>query len=187
MEDEDQLMLARSLGASIRSARKAAGITLTGLADKTELSQPFLSQVENGRTTPSVLNLHRIAKALGTTAHDLLEQGSRSPTRIVRAAESRSYELSPSAVVRFCVGGTRLMDCNEVTAGPHSSADSATTHDGEEFVYVIEGQVRLVIDGTDHILTPGDTAYYAATIPHRWFNDSDQPSRFLFIGTPPSF
>ncbi|WP_255025016.1 helix-turn-helix domain-containing protein [Rhodococcus sp. GA1] len=185
--DDDQLLLARSLGASIRSARNAADITLTGLAEKTELSQPFLSQIENGHTTPSVLNLHRIAKALGTTAHDLLERGSRLPTRVVRATESRSYNLSPSSVMRFCVAGTRLMDCNEVTAEPNSRADAATTHEGEEFVYVVEGEVRLTIDGSDYTLGPGDTAYYAATTPHQWSNDTDQRARFLFVGTPPSF
>ncbi len=188
MEDgDDQIMLARSLGASIREARKSAGITVTGLAEKTELSQPFVSQIENGHTTPSVLNLHRIAKALGTTAHELLERGARAPIKVVRAVDSRSYNLSPSAVLRFCIGGTRLMDCNEVTAEAHSQADSATAHEGEEFVYVIEGEIRLTIDGGDYTLGPGDTAYYAATIPHRWFNDTDRRARFLFVGTPPSF
>ena len=79
------------------------------------------------------------------------------------------------------------MDCNEVTAEPRSRADSATTHEGEEFVYVVEGEIRLTVGGNDYLLGPGDTAYYAAITPHQWFNDSDQPARFLFVGTPPSF
>jgi transcriptional regulator with XRE-family HTH domain len=185
--DDDQQSLARSLGASIRAARRAAGLTLAELAKRTELSQPFLSQAENGNVMPSVINLHRIAQALATTAHALLEQGTRTPTRVVRAGDARTYALGPSAVLRFCVEGTRLMDCNEVAAEPHSAAESATTHAGEEFVYVISGAIRFSVDGDEHYLNPGDTIYYAATSPHQWFNDSDHPAKFLFIGTPPGF
>ncbi|WP_028808644.1 helix-turn-helix domain-containing protein [Streptomyces canus] len=185
--DDEQQDLARSLGASIRVARKAAGLTLTQLAGQAGVSQPFLSQAENGNVMPSIINLHRIAQVLGTTAHQLLEEGARAPARVVRAGEGRSYPLGRGATVRFCVGGNRLMDCNEVTAGPGSAAESATTHTGEEFVYVIDGTVRLVISGTSHLLHAGDTAYYAATESHQWFNDSDAPARFLFTSSPPGF
>jgi len=186
MDDESQ-ELARALGASIRTARRRAGLTLTELAKEAGVSQPFLSQAENGLVMPSVINLHRIAKALGTTAHRLLENGSRRPATVVRAAESRSYRLGPGATVRFCVEGTRKLDCNEVTAAPHSAAESPTAHEGEEFVYVIEGSVRIAVDGTEHLLGPGDTVTYPATVPHQWFNDTDAPARFLFIGTPAGF
>ncbi|WP_313357979.1 helix-turn-helix domain-containing protein [Corynebacterium variabile] len=109
----------------MRAARKAAGLTMVQLANSAEVSQPFLSQVEHGNTMPSVINLHRIAQALDTTAHALLEQGSRAPTRIVRASEARSHNLGPAAIVRFCVTGTRLLDCNEVTdfLGAHAEGE----------------------------------------------------------------
>ncbi|MCM3898065.1 MULTISPECIES: helix-turn-helix domain-containing protein [Mycobacteriales] len=187
MDDDDQAILARSLGSSIRAARKSAGLTLSALATSTDLSQPFLSQVENGNTTPSVINLHRIAQTLGTTAHDLLEQSNRIPVKVVRNGEARRYNLGPDAVVRFCVGGTRLMDCNEVTAEPHSSAEAATSHAGEEFVYVVMGEVRLNIGGQSVVLRSGDTVYYSASVQHQWFNDTDETAVFLFVGTPPSF
>lgn len=157
------------------------------LANSAEVSQPFLSQVEHGNTMPSVINLHRIAQALDTTAHALLEQGSRAPTRIVRASEARSHNLGPAAIVRFCVTGTRLLDCNEVTAEPQSAAEAPTTHTGEEFVYVISGTIRVNVGETDYTLEPGDTVYYPATVPHQWFNDSDRAARFLFVTSPPTF
>ncbi|WLP90783.1 XRE family transcriptional regulator [Gordonia sp. NB41Y] len=185
--DDDQAMLARTLGASIRSARKAAGMTMAEVARRADLSQPFLSQVENGNTAPSVINLHKIAQTLGTTAHALLEQGSRQPTTVIRSTDARRYNLGPSAIVRFCLSGTRSLDCNEVTAGAHSGAEAATTHAGEEFVYVISGTVRMNIDGVDHLLEPGDTVHFPATLSHQWFNDTDDEVRFLFVSTPPSF
>ncbi|MCD0453451.1 XRE family transcriptional regulator [Actinocorallia sp. API 0066] len=185
--DDEQRDLARSLGASIRAARKRAGLTLTELAKEAGVSQPFLSQAENGNVMPSVINLHRVAKALGTTAHQLLESGARRPATVVRAGASRSYPLGPDATVRFCIEGNRALDCNEVTAGPRSAAEAPTTHEGEEFVYVIEGRVRMVIGGSDYLLGPGDTVTYTAALPHQWFNDEDAPARFLFTSTPPGF
>ncbi|WP_327657103.1 helix-turn-helix domain-containing protein [Streptomyces sp. NBC_00483] len=187
MEDEEHQDLARSIGASIRAARREAQLTLTQLAKEAGVSQPFLSQAENGKLMPSVINLHRIAQALNTTAHEILERGARPAVRVVRATEGRSYPLGPDATVRFCVGRNRLMDCNEVMAGPHSAAESATTHQGEEFVYVIDGSIRMVIGESEHLLGAGDTVYYAATVPHQWFNDSDTPARFLFTSSPPGF
>ena len=185
--EEDHRDIARSLGASIRAARRSAGLTLTQLADKAGLSQPFLSQAENGNVMPSVINLHRIGQALGTTAHELLESGTPTPPKLLRADQARKYDLSVGAILRFRVEGSSLMHCNEVSAGPRSAAEAATTHAGEEFVYVIEGQVRMVVESEEFTLDPGDTVYYTATRAHQWFNDSDQPAKFLFIGSPPSF
>lgn len=62
--DEDQRTLAVAIGAAIRSARRDAGLTLRDVAAKTGLSQPFLSQAENGHSVPSVMNLHRVAQVL---------------------------------------------------------------------------------------------------------------------------
>lgn len=185
--DDDQAQIARALGAAIRETRKGLGLTMSEVARSTELSQPFLSQIENGNTTPSVINLHKIAQTLGTTAHALLEQSDRMPTVVSRAGEAKGYSLGQDARVRFCISGRRLLYCNEVTAGPHSESESATSHAGEEFVYVISGELRMSIEGRDYLLHPGDTIHYAATATHRWHNDSDAETVFLFVSTPPSF
>ena len=187
VESDEHREIARALGSSIRAARRAEGLTLTQLAEKTGLSQSFLSQAENGNVMPSVINLHRVGQALGTTAHELLESSTRSAPRVVRAGQARTYELGEGAILRFCAEGTRLMHCNEVTAGPHSAAEAPTTHAGEEFVYVISGQVRITIGDDEVALDTGDTVYYPSTRPHQWFNDSDEETKFLFVGSPPGF
>ncbi|EOM77564.1 transcriptional regulator [Rhodococcus rhodnii LMG 5362] len=188
MSSDESQALARSLGATIRAIRKEAGLTLATLAQRSGLSQPFLSQTENGNAMPSVVNLHRIAQALGTTAHALLERGTRSSTSLVRAGEGRTVEYTSDATVRFLVDGHRIMEPNEVTAGPHSHTDGTTSHAGEEFVYVVAGTVRMTLEGEpDHVLHAGDTLYYPATVPHAWFNDTDQPARFLITSSPPGF
>ena len=186
--DDDQRELASAVGTTLRTARLDADLTLNELAKRTGLSQPFLSQAENGRSLPSLINLHRVAQALGTTAHAILERSARIPTTLVEARVSRSFEVSPGAPVRFCAPGGRTMQPNEVTAAARTCADSSTVHPGEEFVYVVEGQVRIEVDGEEpYLLAAGDTLYYPATVPHRWFNDSDEQARFLMVSSPPGF
>ncbi|MBA8958362.1 helix-turn-helix domain-containing protein [Rhodococcus opacus] len=186
--DEDQRTLAVAIGTAIRSARRDAGLTLRDVAAKTGLSQPFLSQAENGHSVPSVMNLHRVARVLGTTAHALLEQGARTPTSLVRGREGRRFALSDGAVLRFCSTGVRAMEPNEVTAQPGSQAGEHTEHAGEEFIYVIDGSIRVEVGVEEsYVLDRGDTLYYPATVPHRWFNDAAEPARFLITSTPPSF
>lgn len=186
--DDDQREIATAIGIAVRTARKDAGLTMREVALKSGLSQPFLSQTENGRAVPSVMNLHRLAQSLGTTAHALLAQGERTPSSLVRAGEGRTFELADNCEIRFCSTGSHSMEPNEITAAPHSEAGEHTEHAGEEFIHVLEGTVAVEI-GLDeqHSLNVGDTLLYAATIPHRWFNRTDRIARFLIVSSPPSF
>ena len=186
--DDDQKAIATAIGAAVRTARKEAGLTLREVAVKSGLSQPFLSQTENGHAVPSVMNLHRLAQSIGTTAHALLAQGERTPSSLVRAGEGRTFELAHDSVIRFCSTGSRTMEPNEITAAPHSEAGEHTEHAGEEFIHVLEGSVEVEV-GLDehHVLHVGDTLLYTSTIPHRWFNRTDAVGRFLIVSSPPSF
>ncbi|MGC5255314.1 helix-turn-helix domain-containing protein [Gordonia sp. DT218] len=183
-QSEDASALAVTLGAAIRSARKNAGLTLQALAQRTGLSQSFLSQAENGHTVPSILNLHTIARSLGTTAHELLSP-SDDEVSLVRASDGPLLEASPGATMRRCARRSAAMAANEITAGPGTSASSATEHAGEEFVYVIAGALEMEVGATTYRLAPGDVLYYAATVRHRWHNRADRPARFLITSSPP--
>ena len=176
--------LAVSLGLAIRTARKASRLTLSELARRTGLSQSFLSQAENGHTVPSVLNLHAIARALGTTAHELLSHTEDEVT-LSRVDAGVMFEASPGATMRRCARRGGAMAANEITAGPGVAAESATEHPGEEFVYVLEGSLDVEVGAATYRLGAGDVVYYSATVRHRWFNSADVPCRFLITSTPP--
>lgn len=176
--------LAVTLGAAIRTARKSAGATLQELSKRTGLSQSFLSQAENGHTVPSVLNLHNIARSLGTSAHTLLSRAERSAS-LVRADDGGALELSPGAVMRRCSAHGGLMGPNEVTADAGTSASAATEHPGEEFVYLLSGILEMEVGTARYRLAPGDTLYYDATVRHRWHNPGDTTARFLITSSPP--
>ncbi|MFF2653576.1 helix-turn-helix domain-containing protein [Streptomyces sp. NPDC058045] len=188
--DGDELeadALAASIGRAIRQARQDAGLTLRDVAKRAGMSQPFLSQLENGRSMPSLMTLHKVAAALGATAHGLLAQGERPLISIVRGGEGRSYALAEGVRVRFLADGTRDMEPNEVIAEPDTEAGAHTEHAGEEFVHVLAGSLEVRV-GTSRVerLESGDSMYYPATIPHRW-HAGPEGAHFLIISSPPSF
>ena len=159
--------LASSLGASLRRLRKAQGLTLQQLASRCGLSQPFLSQLENGKAMPSLMALHNVAQALKTTAHSLLQPPERLEVSLVRDGEGDTYELTEGGLVRFLTrGDAHLMEPNEVNFEPDSGTVN-TGHEGEEVIYVLEGRLRVELEGSKPVeLNRGDVYTYPATIPH---------------------
>lgn len=175
------------LGPTVRRLRRAAGLTLTELAEQVDLSQPFLSQIETNQAMPSLLALHRVASALGTSTHALLEPTPQDVS-LVRAKEGRRFALADGATVRFLVSGAgHRMEPNEVIAASNVTMEHTTSHVGEEMVHVLQGSVIVDVDGQASVtLEVGDTYAYPALDPHTW-RSGDSGARFLIITSPPSF
>jgi transcriptional regulator with XRE-family HTH domain len=187
--DPSDQALASAVGLAVSAARARSGLTMAVLAQRAKVSQPFLSQVENGRAMPSLASLYRIARALGLTVQALLDTDHVDERiSVVRAHEGRAVSDDAGFRERFLIPGQRLMQSGEVTASPGSDSGQVATHQGEELLYVISGRVRMEFDGDEPVtLSAGDLLYYPATIAHRWFAVGDQPTRFLFVHTPPGF
>ena len=180
--------VAVSLGAALRRLRKSRDLTLQQLADLCGLSQPFLSQLENGKAMPSLLALHAVARALGTNAHDLLEPRGEMDISLVRAEDEGGFELVEGASVRFLVhGGSHFMEPNEVVAEPGVTT-SHIGHTGEEMVYVLAGRLRVEVKDVAPVeLGVGDAYTFPATVHHNVSVVGSEQSRFLIITSPPSF
>ena len=182
--------VALSVGRAIRAARRRAGLTLAEVAERGRVTQPFLSQVENGRAMPSLLTLHRVAEALGVSAQTLVAEDAGAVT-LVRKREGTEYERSDvqgAVLERFLVKGRRLMEPGEVWAAPGSGSGDAVSHEGEELIYMLAGRLEVELkDVTKEVLNTGDCLYYPATVPHSWRVKGNRAARFLVIATPASF
>lgn len=180
--------MAATLGSSLRRLRKRQGLTLQQLADRCGLSQPFLSQLENGKAMPSLMALHKVAQALRTTAHSLLQPPDRLEVSLVRDGEGDVYELTQGGSVRFlCRGDAHRMEPNEVVFQPGAGTVNHG-HDGEEVLYILEGDLRVELEGSAPVeLARGDVLTYPATIPHKMRAIGQAGCRFLVVTSPPSF
>ena len=184
----DEEAVASALGTALRTLRKAQGLTLRQLADRCGLSQPFLSQLENGKAMPSLIALHNVAQALGATAHGLLQPQRKPQVSLIRRGEGEVYELTEGATTRFLTRGrSQLIDPSEVNFEPGVRTENAG-HAGEEMLFVLEGRLQVDLEGFGSVeLTPGDIYLYPATVPHVMSTNEHQTCRVLIITSPPSF
>ncbi|MCS0603744.1 helix-turn-helix domain-containing protein [Streptomyces sp. LP11] len=151
------------VGPGIRRRRRALELTLAEVARRAGVSVPFLSQVENGRSRPSMSSLQRIADALDTTAVQLLASAQAPrPVDVVRG----DTEPATRGGVRPLVRGRQRLHALEFT-GDHDWGREYR-HRGDEVLYVADGSAEVEADGARHLLRRGDTLYCAAELPHRW-------------------
>jgi transcriptional regulator with XRE-family HTH domain len=186
---EDEIV---AVGKAIRTLRKEKGLSLRELSRLAGLSTSFLSMVERGRSSLALTSLNNVAKALDTDLADLfiserkvrvshpLPHVSRAEEdgRLAIASSQRVYKvLSPRAP-------GLILEPLLVTVQPNSGFEEPYNHEGEEFAYVIEGELIFTVDGEDHHLGPGDSIHLLSTVPHAIRNDADEPAKVLWVLTP---
>jgi transcriptional regulator with XRE-family HTH domain len=161
----------RGLGATVRSLRRARGLTLTQLAALAGLSHPFLSKLERGLARPSMASLSQLALALGTSQVELLTGGDvvpdQPPTELVRAGDGATgpYGLGQA---RLLVGGRRRFQPIDFE-GDNVDPGEYFVHAEDEFLFVVSGIVRVdLAEHGNHTLDPGDSLYLDGGVPHRW-------------------
>jgi quercetin dioxygenase-like cupin family protein len=128
-----------------------------------------------------------IAATLGTTAQALMADSelpatpeSESVSVVRRASHLVPPIDSPGGYVRPLVRGERAMLPVEFNGAPREF-DDYYRHDGEEFVYVIEGLIELDIEGEIHAASAGDGVYYPGGLRHRWRSLSDEDVRLVVV------
>jgi len=173
------------LGRSLRAARRA-GLTMDTLAEMSGVSQPHLSQMENGRVSPSISTLYRLANALGISPQQLLPSMAGDELQVIRAGSTPATPIldSPTAAAaRVLVGSPdKLLQVQEVAVAPGQDLGQWFKHEGEEFVYVTAGSILVeLLGGSSGELAAGDSAWYDATVEHRWQLAGDQPAQLIAV------
>ena len=172
------------LGRAIRTLRHGRGMTLLQVAEASDLSQPFLSQLELGRSRPSMRSLFRIATALGTTQQALLAMAAGAPS-------AEPVRGDGAAVVDVGSGGARLLlhdpagtDVTEFVGAPTEFAEFFS-HARRELLYVARGtiEVELREHGRSRFSTldARDTMAYEGSVEHRFRQVGDVPCVVLVV------
>jgi len=162
---------AARLGRAIRAARHDRGMTLAQVAAQAGLSQPFLSQLELGRTRPSMRSLFRIATALGTTQQALLGHAAGPPP-------GEAVRADAVALVEVEAGGARLLlhdpggaDVTEFVGAPQEF-EEFFCHGRRELLYVASGTVEVELREDEisrfSTLHARDSITYPGRVDHRF-------------------
>ena len=183
------------VGQRLRELRKQKGLSIKALAEQTELSSSFISQVERGVSSVSFASLHSFCRALGVSLAEFF--GESDPTHAVELPASpeqslvhsreleASITLSDAAInYRFLSTGfpARQFEAMMGTISPGYSFPPST-HKGEEFGHVLEGTLKLIIGEDTYVLGPGDSYHFSSTIPHGYGVEGDHPVRVLWVVT----
>jgi transcriptional regulator with XRE-family HTH domain len=175
-----------ALGGAIRERRLAGELTLVALAERSGLSQPFLSQVENGRAKPSMDSLYRIATALDTTPQGLFGyRGASELTPTTARAldpDVTAIDTAGESLRRLLLPGDAPFHVVELV-GLATDFLESWHHDGFEALYVLAGPVEVEIDGEITELHTGDFFSYPAHLPHRYRSTLGREARVLLIET----
>ncbi|MFD7711478.1 helix-turn-helix domain-containing protein [Streptomyces sp. NPDC059785] len=155
------------VGAAVRRRRRALELTLAVVAERSGLSVPFLSQVENERARPSRRSLERLADALGTSAGELLAAADPAcSVDVVRAETPDGTDFAAEARVRPLVRGHHQLHATEFT-GDHDPGRELQCRN-DQLMYVADGAVEVEAEGRAHRLGRGDTLYLTGGVRHRW-------------------
>jgi transcriptional regulator with XRE-family HTH domain len=161
--------LLAGLGARLRLLRNQNGWTLEQLSLRTDLSEPFLSRLESGRRQPSLAALITLARAYAMPLAALLEETPASPAPVVIRAGEASERYANGLQYRVASGNSPNVNLHaiHVTVPPQREHEAFYRHDGEEWIYVLSGRLRLIFENAEHLLKQGDSAHFEAATPHR--------------------
>ncbi len=178
----------REIGKRIRDLRKQKGLTQQELADRTELTKGYISQLENGLVAPSVLTLLDLIECLGTNPSDFFR--STQPEQVVFSESGFFEKIDEGGNSTQWIVPTaqkNLMEPLLVLLQPHQSLEEDAPHEGEEFGYVISGRIRLHLGERQYVVKAGESFYYTSDKNHYIENTTAHPARFIWVSTPPSF
>jgi transcriptional regulator with XRE-family HTH domain len=182
-----------SVGARIASIREGRGLARAELAERAQVDADMMDQIEQGGLVPSLAPLVRIARVLGVRLGTFLDDHESVGPIVRRAgsagggnlgfsgsAASSRRELSLDSLAADKAG--RHMEPFIVDVDPSSRNEmEMSTHEGEEFMYVLSGSVEIAYGKDRHVLAAGDSIYYDSVVPHHVHSSGDGNARILAV------
>jgi transcriptional regulator with XRE-family HTH domain len=193
-------MTAEDIGARLRDARLQRGLSLRSVAQALGVSASLISQVETGKTQPSVSTLYAMVNHLGVSMDELLgvvppsaavpgapmfgHSGKILPA-VQRAAENPVLEMENGVHwERLAVGEGGPADALLVSYDPGATSSiegKLMRHAGIEYAYILEGELTLQLDFDTHVLGPGDSLQFDSVRPHLYSNNGSTVARGVWF------
>jgi transcriptional regulator with XRE-family HTH domain len=175
-DDLDQVLTA--VGPRLRALRQQHDTTLADLSRTTGISVSTLSRLESGQRRPNLELLLPLAKAYGVPLDDLVGAPPTGDPRVhLRPIKHHGRTMIP--LTRRAGGIQAYKMIIPASQGPQEPAPQV--HEGYEWLYVLNGRLRLVLGGRDLVLSPGEAAEFDTRVPHWFGSTGDDPAEFLCL------
>jgi len=165
-----------AVGPRLRKLRRTRGITLAVLAEATGISESTLSRLESGGRKPNLELLLPLARAYGVPLDELVGAPQTGDPRVHLRPVTRGGMTYVPLTRR--AGG---LHAHKLVIRPSVGEPELKTHEGYEWVYVLNGRLRLLLGDRSLVLAPGEVAEFDTHLPHWLGPDDDQPVELLVI------
>ena len=175
------------LGAKIKQMRNQKSLTQEELADRCELTKGYISQLENNVNSPSIATLTDILSALGSNLSEFFREEPEE--KVVFSKEEFIEKDSDGVLLHWLIPNAQknMMEPVLVELAENTETAGDIPHEGEEFGYVLEGKIAILLGNKQHTCKKGEAFYYTASKPHSIINKGRGKAKFLWISTPPNF
>ena len=189
--------MSEKLGTRIKDLRESLNLAPADLAAAAGIDEPQIARIENGEVSPSISTLIKISRRMGVRLGTLLD-GTEASSPVVTSAQTLSptvnankpgdsqhldfYSLAghkPDRNMEPFMISIRYADCED--------KKNWSTHEGEEFIYVLEGAVRVCYGKERYMVNAGESIYYDSIVPHCVSSaDRDKPARAVAVTYTPN-
>jgi len=175
-----------TIGPRLRRLRTQRGLSLAEVAAAAEISIGFLSALERSQMSASVGTLRRLARYYRTNILDFFD-ATELNARLVRPAKRKVLEAGPGVRMELLAWGNKVMEPHLFRIKPNAGSGESYAHEGEEFLFVLRGELKIALDGEEYHLKRGDSFYFESATPHHWKNPGRTETWLLWVNTPPTF
>lgn len=178
-----------NIGAKIKDLRVKMGLTQEELADRSELSKGFISQLERNLTSPSITTLTDILQCLGSDLCTFFQEEKAEQIVFHEADYFEKVDGELLNKIEWIIPNAQknMMEPIRLTLEPNGTTYPDNPHDGEEFGYVLSGTVYVHLGKERYKVRKGETFYFKANTTHYIKAGSKTGATLLWISTPPSF
>lgn len=174
------------LGAQLRRARTEQNLSLSEAAAAIGISPGFLSSVERSQMSASVGTLRKLARFYKINVLDMFQPSETNPY-LVRPKDRKKLSAGRGVQMELLAWGNLIMEPHLFRIAPNRGSGESYSHNGEEFLHVLRGELQISLAGRRFRLRSGDSLYFDSSTPHEWHNPGKRETLVLWINTPPTF
>lgn len=178
------------VGEKVKKVREQRGLSLLDISQRTGLDVSTLGDIEEGRMAPPLGIVIKLAKALEMKMGYFISGNEEKAYTVVRrrdrkvvsrfdAKKGKHYGYEYESLAPF--KKDRHMEPFLVTLQPASTEEERSTHDGQEFIFVLAGKMEVRLGDEIHVLDPGDSIYYDSTVPHLVKCHGEETTKILAV------
>ena len=177
-----------NFGQRIQEYRKSAGLTLTELAERAQISTSMLSQIERGLANPSINTIRLISQALDTPLFLFFTEEGSMEDQFVHPDQRKHITAGGVDYELLTPDMNGALEACMLTLEPGTSTvNEPLSHDGEEVALVLEGEVELTLNDQRYRMHKGDSVRILPRARHSWYNCGQSLMQLIFVVTPPHF